>query len=136
MDNPFIVRDISRRLPNVPDDTIQDYIDDAWAKAVSIAPCITEEEFPDEKEDRVVAILRSIILRWHESNVAGAVSKTAGPFGIQYGTPVKRGYSLIPAEIVDLQRLCHKQGRPFSFDTIPEDYPPPDPLEEVVINRD
>lgn len=142
MDNPFAGTGkaaIQRRLANVDPDTVQDYIDDAWAKALSVAPCVGEETFPPEnnpgKAAQLTAILRSIILRWHESGINNVTAVQAGPFGAQFGQPPPRkGFNLFPSEIVDLQRLCAKQGRPFSVDTIPADYVAFDPLTGVVIN--
>lgn len=149
MDNPFDNTEgkaaIKRRLPDgTPDDTIQDYIEDAWARAISIAPCIALDSFPPsdkpEKEDLLKAILRSIILRWNEASAGGVTGKTqmAGPYqqALQFDARPKRGLTLINAEIVDLQRLCLKKGRPFTFDTMPDDFKVTTPLHGVVVNGD
>ena len=149
MDNPFDNAEgkaaIKRRLPDgTPDDTIQDYIEDAWARAISIAPCIALDSFPPsdkpEKEDLLKAILRSIILRWNEASAGGVAGKTqmAGPYqqALQFDARPKRGLTLINAEIVDLQRLCLKKGRPFTFDTMPDDFKVTTPLHGVVVNGD
>ena len=150
MQNPFAddagKTAIARRLqPSAADETVQDYIEDAWARATSIAPCIAEDTFPsgtEEEQNRkiseVKAILRSIILRWHEAQAGGLTGKTnsAGPYqqSLQLDARPKRGYTLQPSEIVDLQRLCLKKGRPFSVDTMPEDDTADVPLYGVVIN--
>lgn len=142
MINPFLDIEgkatIQRRLPNVAPETVQDYIDDAWAKAIGIAPCIAETTFADEKIPLVVAILRGIILRWDEAQSGALNGKTqmAGPYqqALQFSSQPKRGYVLQPSEIVDLQKLCQKQGRPFGFDTTPEDFESFEPLQGAVVN--
>lgn len=150
MQNPFAddagKAAIARRLKPAADDaTVQDYIDDAWAQATSIAPCLADEAFPKEAEvatktAQVKAVLRSIILRWHESQAGGLTGKSqqAGPYqqSLQLDARPKRGYTLMPSEIVDLQRLCLKKGRPFSIDTMPDTGWDGDPLEGVVVNGD
>lgn len=143
MQNPFAgdgKAAIARRLPGVEDATIQDYIADAWARAMSVAPCIGKDTFPAEKAPEVVAILRGIILRWHEAQSGAVVGKTnmAGPYqqSLQLDTRPKRGYVLLPSETLDLQRLCQKPGRPFTFDTIPDDFQVTSPLHGVVVNGD
>lgn len=145
MQNPFLgdgKAAITRRLPNVDPETVDDYIADAWAKAVGVAPCVALETFPPEgkpeKAAELTAILRAIILRWHESQSGALVGKTqmAGPYqqSIQFDQRPKRGYTLMPSEIVDLQNLCKKKGRPFTFDTLPSDFEVKPPLYGVVVN--
>lgn len=146
MQNPFKdgegKQSIVRRLPGVPDATVDDYIADAWAKATSVAPCIAADTFPtgntDEdkaaKEAELVAILRGIILRWNEGKSGAATAKMAGPYQLQMDTRPSRGFILLPQEIVDLQKLCRKPSSPFTFDTIPEDFQPDIPLYGAVIN--
>lgn len=148
MENPFNNEEgkaaIARRLPDgVAADTVQDYIEDAWAYATSAAPCIALDSFPKTGEEaqktaELKAILRSIILRWHDAQ-SGAVtgkSQMAGPFqqNIQLDQRPRRGYTLQPSEIIDLQRLCMKKGRPFSFDTMPDDPTLNVPLYGAVVN--
>ena len=123
MENPFGSTEgkaaIARRLKGVDSDTIQDYIDDAWANALRVAPCLKDLE-DEDKVKQVAAILRSVILRWHEAGTNSVTGKVAGPYQVQLGTQPKRGYQLQPSEVVDLTSFCKKQGRPFSIDTTPE----------------
>jgi hypothetical protein len=141
MENPFTGDNwtiISRRLPNVDEATVRDYIADAWAKAVDLAPCIAKSEFDEAKIPLVISILRGIILRWHEAQAGGLTAKTqmAGPYqqSLQLDARPKRGYVLQPSEIIDLQRLCTRKGRPFSVDTIPDEFSVTAPLHGVVVN--
>lgn len=134
MENPFASSEglaaITRRLQPQPDEgTVQDYVDDAWARAVGVAPQISEESFPPqnkpEQADQITAILRAIILRWHEAQ-SGAVagrSQMAGPYqqNLQLDSRPKRGYTLMPSEVLDLQRIARRQGAMFSVDTFPDD---------------
>jgi hypothetical protein len=152
MDNPFDSDEgraaIARRLqPAAEANTVQDYIEDAWAQATSVAICLAEDTFPSgsdaqkaQKTAQVKAVLRSIILRWHEAQAGGLTGKTqsAGPYqqSLQLDARPKRGYTLMPSEVVDLQRLCLKKGRPFSVDTIPDDFETFDPLEGAIVNGD
>lgn len=138
---------IARRLQPAADAaTVQDYIEDAWARATSVAPCIALESFPPGATDEIKAgkvaelkaVLRGIILRWHEAQAGGVTGKTnmAGPYqqSLQLDARPKRGYTLQPSEIIDLQRLCMKKGRPFSFDTMPDDPVANVPLYGAVVN--
>lgn len=137
---------IARRLqPQVESTTVDDYVEDAWARATAVAPCIALDTFPKEGEEEqktaeLKAILRGIILRWHEAQAGGATGKTnmAGPYqqSVQLDARPKRGFVLQPSEIVDLQRLCMKRGRPFSVDTMPDDPQANVPLYGVVVNGD
>jgi hypothetical protein len=136
MENPFASTEgkaaIARRLVGVDVGTVGDYIDDAWANALRVAPCLSTLE-DEDKEKQVAAILRSIILRWHESGTNSVTGKVAGPFQLQLGAQPRRGYNLQPSEIVDLSRFCKRQGRPFMIDTTPEEQPGW-PLQGATIN--
>lgn len=135
MENPFLgsgKAEIVRRLPDdVSSETVDDYIEDAWAKATAVVPIIEEDTWPPkpEKADQIKAILRAIILRWHEAQ-SGAVTgrtQTAGPYaqGLQLDTRPKRGYTLMPSEVIDLQRVCRIQGAMFTVSTVPDTVGPP-----------
>lgn len=140
MENPFDPENdegfqaISRRLPGVDEETIKDYVEDAWARALEAAPCISDTEFPEEKEGLVKAILRSIILRWHDNSTGVVTGRMAGPYQVQLAAPQKKGYYLQPAEILDLQGLCRSESSAFSFSTIPAGFNT-SPLHGVVINE-
>ena len=146
MDNPLDNEEgraaIARRLDGVSSATLQDYIDDAWARALSIAPCIGLPSFEEDsaKVSQLVAILRAIILRWHETQSGALTGKTqmAGPYqqSIQMDSRPRRGFSLLQIETLDLQRLCARPGRAFSFGTVPEDLESLIPLYGVVVNGD
>lgn len=145
MPNPFAddagKAAIKRRLsPPADDETVQDYIDDVWGRATGIAPCIAKDTFPTEKIPELKAILRGIILRWHEAQAGGLTGKTqsAGPYqqSLQLDQRPKRGYTLQPSEMVDLQRLCLRKGRPFSIDTMPGSDNDFAPLAGAVVNGD
>lgn len=134
MENPFLGEgkaEIVRRLPDdVSSDTVDDYIADVWARALSIVPVIAEDTWPSkpEKAAQIKAILRAIILRWHEAQ-SGAITgtaQTAGPYAqnLQLDQRPKRGYTLMPSEVVDLQRVVRVKGSMFSVSTTPDDDAP------------
>ncbi|MBZ4504964.1 hypothetical protein GBP98_06225 [Mycobacterium avium subsp. hominissuis] len=135
MQNPFLGEgkaEITRRLPDdVSSDTVDDYIEDVWARALSIVPVIADDTWPPkpEKAAQIKAILRAIILRWHEAQSGAATgrSNTAGPYSqaLQLDARPKRGYTLMPSEVTDLQRVCMTKGRPFTVSTIAETVGPP-----------
>jgi len=135
MQNPFLGEgkaEIVRRLPNdVSSETVDDYIEDAWARAVAIVPVIAEETFPTkpEKAAQIKAILRGVILRWHDAQSGAITGRTqsAGPYaqGLQFDTRPKRGYTLMPSEVVDLQRACKTKGAMFTVSTMPDSAGPP-----------
>lgn len=132
MQNPFLgaqgKADIVRRLPDgVASETVDDYIEDAWARAVAIVPVIAEDTWPSDpdKADQIKAILRGIILRWHEDQSGAVTGRTqsAGPYqqSVQLDQRPKRGYALMPSEIVDLQRVCKTKGGMFTINPFPDD---------------
>lgn len=136
MQNPFLGEgkaEIARRLPGVDAATVQDYVEDAWGKATGVVPIIAEDTWPPaarpEKADAVKAILRAIILRWHEAQSGAVTGRTqaAGPYAqtLQLDTRPTRGYTLMPYEIVDLHRVARRQGGMFSVSTAPDDVGPP-----------
>lgn len=137
MENPFASEagkaKIARRLPGVPAETIEDYIEDAWANALRVAPCLSTLD-DEDKVKQITAILRSVILRWDEAGTNSVSAKVAGPYQVQLGAQPKRGYNLQPSEIVDLSSFCKKLGRPFSIDTTPPELPEEYPLAGATIN--
>lgn len=142
MDNPFVGSGstaISRRLPHLPSETVNDLIEDAWARAVEAAPCIAQAEFPVDKAPLVKALLRAVILRWADQNLlpdqGKGVHKVAGPYQMSVETPQRRGFRLDLGETVDFRKLCLKPGRPFTIDTLTDDGLKP-PLYGVVVNGD
>lgn len=135
MQNPFLGEgkaEIVRRLPDdVSGETVDDYIEDVWARALSIVPVIAEDTWPPkpEKGAQIKAILRAIILRWHEAQSGAATgrSNTAGPYAqaLQLDARPKRGYTLMPSEVIDLQRVARRQGAMFTVSTTPDESGPP-----------
>ncbi|SLH43759.1 Uncharacterised protein [Mycobacteroides abscessus subsp. massiliense] len=111
MQNPFDPDDsdkfsaIVRRLPGVDEATITDYATDAWARAVEAAPQIVGFDDDSQEAGAVKAILRSVILRWHDSGTKTGV--VAGPYQIQMapGDQTSRGYRLTSSEVLDLQQV-------------------------------
>lgn len=90
-------------------------IEDTVARAARVAPCITEDGFSGAGAAK--AILRGIILRWHESGSGAVQSQTAGPFSMSVDNRQGSGPRFWPSEIEELQRLCRTDsGTKGAFD--------------------
>ncbi|WP_100486193.1 hypothetical protein [Mycobacteroides abscessus] len=138
MNNPFDPNDtekfaaIVRRLPGVDEATITDYVSDVWARAVEAAPQIVGFDDDSDEAKAVKAILRSVILRWHDQHGAGvATGLSAGPYQVHMAPQPVRGYTLNAAEILDLQSVGQSEGGVWSFSTTP---PEPTGLPQRVLN--
>lgn len=100
----------------------QAMIDDTLARAARVAPCILEDAF--EHAGAAKAILRSAILRWHESGGGMVQQQTAGPFSQSLDTRQPRKSLFWPSEVDELQALCRTEGKSsgaFTIDTTPVD---------------
>ncbi|SII00224.1 hypothetical protein [Mycobacteroides abscessus] len=138
MNNPFDPGDadkfaaIVRRLRGVDEATITDYVTDVWARAVEAAPQIVGFDDDSDEAKAVKAILRSVILRWHDQHGAGvATGLSAGPYQVHMAPQPVRGYTLNAAEILDLQGVGQSEGGVWSFSTTP---PEPTGLPQRVLN--
>lgn len=89
---------------DIPAAKAQAMIEDALALAARIAPCITEEDFRHGAAAK--AILRTAILRWHDSGSGAVQSSQIGPFGATLDTRQQRRGMFWPSEIEQLQGLC------------------------------
>lgn len=105
--------------PEFPEDLANAMIATVWAQVRNkIAPCMTEEdalEDPDT-EEAVRSIIRSVVLRWHDSGSGAVTSQTAGDYSESlsgYG-----GGRWRPDEINDLQQMC-ADHREASATTVP-----------------
>lgn len=98
-------------------------IDDAVALAARVAPCITDDDFAYAAAAK--AILRGVILRYHETGTGAVQSQTAGPYGMTVDTRQERRAMFWPSEINMLQDLCRNAadgtGAAFQIDTTPTD---------------
>lgn len=97
-------------------------IDDTLARAKRLAPCLAGE-VTDDVAAAARAILRRIILRWHDSG-SGAIQQTSfttGPYTEQQtiDTRTREKAMFWPTEIKELQDLCrevtHEKGQAFSI---------------------
>jgi hypothetical protein len=96
---------------------------DAEALAVLAAPCLLSDDFA--YADAAKAILRSAVLRWHETGSGALQAQTMGPFGATYDTRQVRRGMFQPDEIVALQNLCSSnQGGAYTLSLAG-----PDPVE-------
>ena len=96
---------------------------DALARAIDVAPCLSDPNLADAKRDAAKAILRGAVLRWNDTGSGALQTQAAGPFSVGLDTRQPGGGvgKLWPTEIRDLQRICRGQpGGAFAVDTVPE----------------
>ncbi|MGW4090044.1 hypothetical protein [Nocardia sp. NPDC004750] len=96
-------------------------IADAEAMAKVAAPCITADDFSDDKKAVVKAVLRGAILRWNDTGSGAKTSRTALGYSETIDTTNPRKSLFWPSEIEQLQSLCKtaETGGAFNVDTIP-----------------
>lgn len=97
--------DLRAVLPGLSDEALQDWIDDAEALAESLAPCITNPDFPHGAA--LKALLRAAI-RYNASGAGGAVTQiSAGPWQKSVDTRnTSSGILFSPAQEKRLRALC------------------------------
>lgn len=104
------VEDLAPIIGDVDYAVVQVYIDDVWAQAVNVAPCLAEVTFPPEKQAVARSILRQAALRWWRAGEGGVTTEqnTAGPFShsLTYDRTVRGEGRLFDGEIRRLQKLC------------------------------
>lgn len=84
----------------------QAMIDDALARAVRFAPCLTDEDLSEGNAAAAKAVLREVVLRKNDSGSGALQSQTAGPFGQVLDTRQPRRTLFWPSEIGELQSIC------------------------------
>ena len=116
MTNPIISSDDLAPFADIEPERAAAMIDDAYAQALAVAPCLAE---PDEATAGAAkAVLRRAILRWDSTGVAGnVVAETAGQFSQTMQSTTPRGL-FWPSEIVALQRLCKTSRRAFTVSPV------------------
>ncbi len=84
-----------------------DYVTDAWARVVEVAPQIVGLDDDSQEAGPVKPILRSVILRRHDSGTQTKTGAVADPYQIRMapGDQTSRGYRLTNAKVVDLQQI-------------------------------
>lgn len=89
-------------------------IEDAIAQAAIAAPCLHRDDLPEHVRLAARAILRGVVLRWHERGLSNAVTQATeqvSAVGFQHSrttTTESRGSGrlLWPSEIADHEVLC------------------------------
>lgn len=134
MENPFQPGDFSKRIRPYDEEVVAQLIEDAWALALDVAPCIGEDGF--DREGAAKAILRNVILRWAEMGTGEATTQQASIYSQTIDTRQRRTRLLQPTDIADLQRLCGKgSGRKaFTISRMPAVVPVGSPLAGASIN--
>lgn len=114
---PLVPADLQAFTESLSDETATKMINAVWSRAIKIAPCLKEEDLPEEDMDYAKSILLGILLRWDEQGAGGRASRSAGDFAESY-----TGGGLIrPEEISDLQKVCRgfRASRAFTASTAP-----------------
>lgn len=97
----------------------QQMVDDAVALATLSAPCLAGSDLTPLQVAQAKAVLRSAVLRWHETGSGAVSQQTVGPFGQSIDTRQTRRTMFWPSEISALQNICKagREGGAFSVDT-------------------
>lgn len=116
------VTDIQAVLPDVDTARAAAFIEDAEALAVSVAPCLADEDLDEAKRKAAKAVLRQVVMRWVTRGSGVNVTQQAGPFQATFDN--SHGGLFWPSEIVALQGICNGSGATdqvaFAVDMIPE----------------
>lgn len=97
-------------------------IADVTARAARVAPCILTADFAHA--DAAKAVLRGVVLRWHESGSGALTSESIGEYSYTTDSRQTSRRSLFwPAEVEELQRLCKEDvtSGAFGIDTLAVD---------------
>lgn len=96
--------DLSTDISNVPDEELQQWIEDAEAIAAIYAPCIQSPSF--QYVTAAKAIIKKAIVYDFEAKAAKAQSQQAGPFQQTNPAPTRSGTFYSPSQIEALKALC------------------------------
>lgn len=101
--------DLTPFAPDIPEAKATAMITDVLARAKRIAPCVGSIDLTDDDAAAIKAILRDVVLRYHDSG-SGAVTqrtRTTGPYQETeaYERPKPRFW---PSEIKELQDICRE----------------------------
>jgi hypothetical protein len=104
----------------IDEDEAEAMVADAIALATLAAPCLSGDDLTALQVAQAKAVLRSAVIRWHESGSGGTSQQTVGPFQ-QTITPQARKSLFWPSEVEALRNICKSttSGGAFSVDTAP-----------------
>lgn len=110
-----LTREALRRFvsaDDVSDEALDDMISDVSSTALTLAPCLDDDDLAEHHANAAVAVMRGAVLRWVEYDLGEAVTTQAGPYSETVASPERRrGDLLWPTEIRRLQEICklHRQ---------------------------
>lgn len=113
-------------VANIPSDvaalvdpnTLQTMVDGANARALRVAPCLSEPTTEQLAEAKL--ILLGAVTRWSQAGSGAVVQHTASVYSETIDTRNRTGYNFWPSEINQLGDLCGGASRSvFSVDTVP-----------------
>lgn len=115
--------DLTPFAPDMTEAKAAAMIEDVIARAKRFAPCIGDPDLDPDIAAAAKAILRDVILRWHDqgSGIVSQKTTQTGPFqqseSIDTSRPRPRFW---PSEVKELQDLCRQataqRGKAFSID--------------------
>jgi hypothetical protein len=102
----------------IDEDEAEAMVADAIALATLAAPCLVGDDLTALQMAQAKAVLRSAVIRWHESGSGNTTQQAVGPFQ-QTVTPLARKSLFWPSEIDALRNVCKSttSGGAFSVDT-------------------
>ncbi len=119
----FLTVDDLLAFASIEEEKAEQMIGDAEALAALAAPCLfdTATALTEVQAAAVKAILRGVVLRWHDAGSGALQSQTVGPFGQMLDTRSPRRGMFWPSEISQLQDICGgtTTGGAFGIDTTP-----------------
>lgn len=126
MPNAFIAPSDLAPFAQIDEAKASAMIDDAYARAARVAPCLQDEDFQADPGNVAVvrSVLRAAILRRNDAGSGATQYQTAGPFAQQTATGQPHRSMLWPSEIEELQAVCAaysgtSSGGAFSINTSP-----------------
>lgn len=115
MSNVFITPADLAPFATIAAEKAQAMIDDAYARAARVAPCLKDSEFQADADNvaAVRSVLRAAVLRRNDAGTGVTQYQTTGPYSVATDTKQPHRSLLWPSEIEELQNIC----RAFSGDT-------------------
>lgn len=122
MPNPYLEPADLAPFAKIDEAKAQAMIDDAYARAARVAPCLTDPDFLNVSENvaAVRSVLRAAVLRRNDSGTGTVQYQVGGPYAVTTDTKQPHRSLLWPSEIEELQGICRefngeKPSQAFSF---------------------
>ncbi|MGW4636863.1 hypothetical protein [Nocardia sp. NPDC004415] len=104
MENPLTWADLKVFEPDLDEPLADAMIWSVWAKAKTIAPCLSTLDADADQSELVRSTMRMVVLRWYETGSGGVTQQSAGDYAQTNSSYA--GGRWRPDEIEDLQAVC------------------------------